>query len=405
MLMNVLIISPFLPYPLDQGGKIRVFNIIKNLSRSHSVTLAAIVDDRESAVPGPLHDICAEVITFERPARLWPDRISFFAGSSPYNVIRYRSAGMRKSLKELHQRKKFDLVQIEFSMMWQYADLFPDTPVVLDAHNIEYRNVQQIGSSAGSPFWRFLYLVEKRRLQAVEELAWRNCALCFTVSDKEREEIAACIGNGAKVITAANGVDLERFPFGPRSKSGKNILFLGGMDYTPNLDAATYFLREVFPLIRREEPEARVLLVGRELAKLGELTALPGVEIHESVPEVLPWFYEADLLAVSLRQGAGTRIKVLEAMAAGLPVVSTSKGCEGIAVENGRDILISDSAEKFSAAALCIMRSPETGARLARNARDLVMEHYTWSKAAKVMNQAYSSCCASNANIEMNRHG
>lgn len=387
--VNILILSPFLPYPLDQGGKIRIFNIIKNLSRLHAVTLAAIVDDRDATDLGPLRELCEEVILVERTARLWPDRLAFFSGRAPYNVIRYRSATMRHELQRLQQRKSFDLVQIEFTMMWQYAGLFADTPVVLDAHNIEYKNVQQIGSSATSPLWRLMYQIEEKRLKAVEERAWRECALCFAVSDRERDEIATRTGDSTKVIAAANGVDLDRFVFRPREQAGKRILFLGGMDYSPNLDAARYFLGEVFPIIRREEPEARLLLVGRELGKLGDDACLPGVECHESVPEVLPWFYETDVLAVALRQGAGTRIKVLEAMAAGLPVVTTSKGCEGIAAENGRELQIADTAEELAAAALRIMHSPELGAGLAQSARRLVVERYTWENAAKVMDQEY----------------
>ena len=387
--MNILIVAPFLPYPLDQGGKIRIFNIIKNLARFHEVTLAAVVDDRSAAQLGPLPDLCAEIVLVERPARLWPDRLAFFTGHAPYNVIRYHSPELRRALQQLQRRRRFDLVQIEFTMMWQYSDLFPSTPVLLDAHNIEYKNVQQIGSSATSPLWRLMYLIEEKRLRAVEERAWRECALCFAVSEKERDEIAAFTGNSAKVVTAANGVDPERFVFRPKAIKGKKILFLGGMDYTPNLDAARYFLGEVLPVIQRAEPEARVLLVGRELGRLGDYLSAPGVECHESVPEVLPWFYQADLLAVPLRQGAGTRIKVLEAMAAGLPVVATSKGCEGIAAKNGRELLVADTAEEFAAAALGILQSPETGETLARNAQRLVAERYTWQSAVQVMDQSY----------------
>jgi len=389
--MNILVLAPFLPYPLNQGGKIRIFNIVKELSRSHRVTLAAVVDSRAAAEPGPLRELCSEIVLVERPARLWPDRLAFFSGTAPYNVIRYRSSALRRELQRLLQRGAFDLVQIEFPMMWQYADLFPGTPVLLDAHNIEYRNVQQIGSSATSPLWRLLYLVEERRLRAVEERAWRESSRCFTVSEPERAAIGACIGNDAKVISAANGVDPERFEFRPKTDRHKRILFLGGMDYTPNLDAARYFLSEIFPIILDKEPEARLLLVGRELSRIGDQMAMQGVECHENVPEALPWFYEADLLAVPLRQGAGTRIKVLEAMAAGLPVVSTSKGCEGIAAENGRDLLIADTPEQFAAAALRIMRSKEAAGDLARNARRLVLEQYTWENAANVMGKTFES--------------
>jgi len=390
--MNILIVSPFLPYPLDQGGKIRIFNLIKCLSRLHSVTLAAIVDNRDASDLGPLREICSSVILVERPARLWLDRYAFFTGFAPYNVIRYRSAAMRQELKRLQQVCAFDLVQIEFTMMWQYADLFQGTPVTLDAHNIEYKNVQQIGSSVTSLLWRQMYRLEEIRLKAVEKRAWQQSALCFAVSDRERDEIASFVGDRANVVTATNGVDPERFAFSPKGRAGKRILFLGGMDYSPNLDAARYFLNEVFPIIRREEPEAILMLVGRELGRLGNDALQPGVECHESVPEVLPWFYAADLLAVPLRQGAGTRIKVLEAMAAGLPVVTTSKGCEGIAVENGRELLIADVPDKFAAAALSLMRSSQLMDRLTRNARNLVVERYTWERAAKTISEQFCSC-------------
>jgi polysaccharide biosynthesis protein PslH len=387
--MNILILSPFLPYPLDQGGKIRIFNIIKNLSRSHRITLAAIVDDRHAADTGELHDLCEEVILVERPARLWPDRVAFFTRNLPYNVIRYRSAEMERALLELQGRRKFDLVQVEFSMMWQYARLFGDIPVLLDAHNIEYRNVQQIGARNQSLLWRMIYRLEEARLRKVEERAWNECSICFAVSDNEKNDIAKSCGDSAKVVTAANGVDPGRFVFRGREASAKKILFLGGMDYAPNLDAATYFLGEIFPEVRNRVPQAKLLLVGRELGKLGTLLQLPGVEAHESVQEVLPWFYEADVLAVPLRQGAGTRIKVLEAMAAGLPIVTTAKGCEGIEVESGKEVMVADTAQAFADALLQVMDEPELAGRLAAHARDLVLGGYTWSSAGRIMNDSY----------------
>jgi glycosyltransferase involved in cell wall biosynthesis len=383
--MNILVLSPFLPYPLDQGGKIRVYNLIANLAKTHTITLAALVDDRRAADAGPLRQLCAEVILVERPARLWRDRVAFFAGSDPYNVVRYRSGALRRELKLLLQRQTFDLVQVEFPMMWQYADIFANISVVLDAHNIEYRNVRQIGAAHTSPLWRGLYRLEERRLRAVEERAWRECARCFAVSDTERDEIAACTGDPAKVVTVANGVDPERFAFRPKERGGRDILFLGGMDYAPNLDAARWFLTGIFPLIRWHEPRARLLLVGRELGRLGELPA--GVECHESVADVLPWFYAADILAVPLRQGAGTRIKVLEAFAAGLPVVATSKGCEGIDAGDGDHLLVADGVEAFAAAVVRLLADPPLRATLAANARRVVTERYTWERAAAGMEE------------------
>lgn len=385
--MNILLISPFLPYPLDQGGKIRVFNLVKQLSRTHDITLACLTD-RDDADPGPLTEFCDEVLAVTRPATFVRDFARFLLQGDAFNCARFHSDSFAAELTQLSLRKRFDLVQIEFSMLWQYARLFPGVPVALDAHNIEFRNVEQIGKATSAILKRLLYRLETARLRAVEEQAWRQCDLCFTVSEQERDLIASLCGNPAKVIAAANGVDPDRFPFRPRERGGKRILFLGGMDYSPNLDAAGYFLRDVFPLIRERESEARLLLVGRELARLGTALSQPGVECHENVPEVLPWFYEADLLVVPLRQGAGTRIKVLEAFAAGLPVVATSKGCEGIAARNGEHLLVAADARGLAQSAARLMEDPELGRRLARSARQLVLESYTWQRAAAVVDDA-----------------
>ncbi|WP_162605180.1 glycosyltransferase family 4 protein [Geomonas oryzae] len=386
--MKILVLAPFLPFPLDQGGKIRIFNILQHLAQSHSVTLAATLDDKAvAAEAGPLRELCDEVLLFERPAKLWPDRFAFFTQSSPYNVIRFRCEEMRKALKELHRQRRYDVVLVEFSLMWQYADIFTSCPVVLDAHNIEYKNVEQIGMSTSGLFWKAMYHIEKKRLRAIEERAWRECSLCFTVSNKEQGEISAFLGGNDKVITAANGVDLDRFSFQPH-REDKKILFLGGMDYAPNLDAARYFLGEILPLIQEREPDVKVLLVGRELHRLGTLSTLPGVECHESVPDVLPWFYEAKVLAVPLRIGAGTRIKVLEAMAAGLPVVATPKGYEGIAARDGFEVLEAVAPANFAASVVKILNDPILSEQLAVNAQQLVAERYTWRAAADIISKA-----------------
>lgn len=388
--MNILLISPFLPYPLDQGGKIRIFNVVKNLSRNHKITLACLCSGPEQD-RGPLTELCDEIVIVQRESSFARDFARFLVGRESFNCAKFSSREFAKVLTALIGKKKFDLVQIEFSMLWQYASLFPAIPVVLDAHNIEYKNVREIGNGVRNGLKRSLYRLEEKRLQMVEETAWRECDLCFAVSEKEQKEIAAGAGDSARTVIAANGVDTERFTFQRRAPAGKKILFLGGMDYSPNLDAARYFLRDIFPIILRDEPSARLLLVGRELGRLREAALLPQVECHESVPEVLPWFYQADLIAVPLRQGAGTRIKVLEAMAAGLPVVATSKGCEGIPARAGEHLLVADNADDFARAVQRVLSEARLGETLATNARKLVETSYSWQSVVQKMEQTYKA--------------
>jgi glycosyltransferase involved in cell wall biosynthesis len=278
----------------------------------------------------------------------------------------------------LLKRNKFDLVQIEFSMMWQYADLFKGTAVILDAHNIEYEIIHAVGKTFRNPLRKLSYYFEEKRLREVEEQAWRESSLCFTVSDRECEVIQQTTGQTAKVFTVPNGVDLQRFVFQPINDSNKRILFIGGLDYIPNLDSAQYFLRDIFPLIHLQIPKVELNIVGRELWRVRGETTSPGVEFHENVPDVLPYFRKAGILVVPLRYGAGTRIKILEAMAAGLPVVTTSKGCEGLDVKNNEHLLIADTPESFAHAVHKLLEDAGLRAYITKNARHLVEQKYSW---------------------------
>jgi polysaccharide biosynthesis protein PslH len=374
--MDILILSPFFPYPLTQGGKIRVFNIIKYLSREHRITLACLSEEKITDY-GPLKDYCEEVlVTYKMPSTA-KNLLRFLTGLAPFNHLRYASREMEQNLANLLRIKSFDLVQVEFSMMWQYAHLFNGTSVILDAHNIEADNVRQIGNISGNPLKRLLYRLEEKRLRQREEQAWKECDLCFAVSDKEREVIVSH-RNPAKVFTIHNGVDPVLFEFVPKDKLDKRVLFIGGLEYIPALDSALYLIDEIIPRLKLIMPDICVDIVGRELWRIRDKTTSAGVKFHENVPDVLPYFRRADILVVPLRYGAGTRIKILEAMAAGLPVVTTSKGCEGLQVRHGGHLLIADTPDSFADAVHELYE--DTGLReyITKSARHLVEQKYSW---------------------------
>lgn len=386
--MNILILSPFFPYPLSQGGKIRVFNIIKYLSRSHKITLACLSEEKVSDY-GPLKDYCEGILVTRRKPSVAKDLLRFLAGTAPFNYVRYSSREMEMNLSNLLGMKSFDLVQAEFSMMWQYAHIFKDIPVVLDAHNVESEIVRQIGATQGNPLKKSLYSLEERRLKKRETEAWRESKLCFAVSEKERNYISSHLDISEKVFTIPNGVDLERFTFLPRDATAKQLLFIGGMEYLPNLDSAHYFLTQIFPLIKSSRPDTKLDMVGRELWRIRKRSTSKDVRFHENVPDVLPFFRNADVLLVPLRYGAGTRIKILEAMAAGVAVVSTSKGCEGIGSKHAEHLMVADTPGAFSDAVLDLLGHPSLQRALTRNARSLIEEKYSWEKIVANTERAY----------------
>jgi glycosyltransferase involved in cell wall biosynthesis len=308
----------------------------------------------------------------------------------PYNFQRYSSNSFRVALSELCSSQSFDIVQVEMPMLWQYSGLFADLPVVLDAHNVEHDLIKSFRRDCHNPIKRALYSLEEKKFKRSEETAWRDCSYCFAVSEKEKEIIGSCIGDINKVMTIPNGVDLEKFVFQPKMSGGQRILFLGGMDWAPNLDSARFFLTEILPLVRKKLPGTQVDFVGKDLWRIKNLVRADDIHLHENVPEVLPWLHQADLLAVPLRQGAGTRIKILEAMAAGLPVVTTSKGCDGTEAVNGRHLLIADSAQEFAGEVDRLIGDKSLAAKLAREARALVEKKYSWEMAAASIHEALS---------------
>jgi len=390
--MNILIISPFYPWPLTSGGKIRVFNLIKYLSRQHQVTLACLTE-APVADAGPLPALCREVVTVERPSAMIRDLAAFLSGSLPFNAQKYRSAGFRSALQRLLARQAFDLVQLEFSFLWSYADILPLEKLVLDAHNIEADIIRQLRQESAG-LRRALYLLEEQKMRRLEERAWRDCRLSLAVSEQERQLIEAATGDRAKVTTIPNGVDLERFTFVSRRPVEAGVLLLAGLDYAPNLDSVRFFLEEIFPSLRQQLTTATVDLVGREFWRLDEYLKQTGVVRHENVPEVLPFFQQAALLAVPLRHGAGTRIKILEAMASGLPVVTTSKGCEGLEVASGEHLLVADTPQAFAAACLQLLAEPRRAADIACRARKLVEERYSWELQGEHLANLYSELSA-----------
>lgn len=388
--MNILLIAPSFPYPLTHGGKIRVFNIIKYLSKIHHISFACLSDQKVTGY-GSLAGYCEEINVVEQKSRAMRDVMLFLLRGEPYNALRYTSHSFQETLSGLLKKKKFDIVQVEFPMLWQYAAILNDLPVVLDMHNIEFRLIGQMKESAGNILKRVLYGMEEQRLRRIEEDAWRECDLCVAVSDKERDVIRSYLGKDDKLITVPNGVDLERFEYHRESKGEKRILFIGSMDYIPTIDSTDYLLQEILPIIISKINDVKLDIVGRELWRISDKAAMKGVTLHEDAPDILPFLREAEILIDPLRIGAGTRLKILEAMASGTPVVTTSKGCEGIMVKNGEHLLIADTPVDFADSVVKLLTDRKLAENLAASSRHLIEEHYSWEKIVHRLEVAMGS--------------
>jgi glycosyltransferase involved in cell wall biosynthesis len=293
------------------------------------------------------------------------------------------------TLVTLMATEQFDLVHLETTQIWPAVAACGALPAVLGTQNVESHILTQLGNACRNPLKRLLYRVESVRMRQFEERAWRSCRLCLTVSNEERHEVIAAGVSPERVVTVPNGVDLERFAFAPRP-GRKRLLFLGGLNYHPNMDAAKWLLDQIWPLIHQADPETELLLAGRKTEQL-VAPADAGVTFLGDPLDVPECFAMADVLLVPLRIGAGTRLKVLEAMAAGLPVISTAIGYAGVDAVDGEQLLAADSPREFVSAVCNLFSNRELAGKIAANGRALVESRYSWQKVLGTLSAHYET--------------
>ena len=378
--MRLLIVAPYLPWPLDHGGKIRSFHLVRERAKRHEVTLVCLSGERQPDM-GPLRTICREV-------RIVPDRglkvvplAGLLVGAGAFSTLRFRSREMAHIVRELSAGSEFDELQIEMMLVWQYAAWARAPFKLLSTQNLEANVTSELSRAAPGPIERLLYRLETKRLAVLERDAWESCDACAAVSEADRSEIARSVARPSSVFTVPNGVDPGHFDFASDlSRRVRSVLLFGSLDYRPNLDAALWFLRSVVPRLRERLPDVRIVLAGRGTTDLsGEVRGEP-VDLLGGVPDVRALYASAGAMAVPLRAGGGSRIKVLEAMASGLPIVASRKAVEGLDVEDGAHFLLASDPDEYVRKLEIALGGGERVARQCAAARELVIRNYGWDR-------------------------
>lgn len=380
--VRALVIANRLPYPVDDGWKRRTLHLLKALATRYHVTLVTFHSDSNAAALGLESELGGnlEVHTL-RTSRLAGPR-SLLLGlltGRPFHVWRLDSAAMRRTIAQLAGRP-FDVGIATLIHLHPYLrDLDRGTLRVVDTHNVDSLVLRRYAARMKGPrSWYAQHSADK--LQRHEREVFADADLVWVCSEEERKLVAAS-APGARVVVVPNGVDTEVFtPLPPDLVSGQRLVYFGRLDYFPNADAISYFAREILPLIRREVDTAELHVVGpgagEELYALARTT--PGVRILGVVPDLRPVIGSAAAVVVPLRSGGGTRLKILEALALGRPVISTTLGAEGLALEPGREIFIEDEPAAFAGRAAQLLKAPELAAQVGRAGRERVRERYDW---------------------------
>jgi polysaccharide biosynthesis protein PslH len=391
--LKILTVLPYLPEPPDNGGKTRSLNLIRHLSRSDEIFLVSFVrDEDEARHADALRPFCREVHVIRRnPARSPRIFLRHMVSSRTFYEEVYWRRSAAKFLQQLVAANQFDVVHLECSYLAAYLDVLPRGRRFLLDPNVEYRIFERYRETSPSPFLRLLLGLEARRVRHSEQRAWREADLCGTVSETDREEVLR--STPRKVVwVIPNGVDCPEPASDPAGTRPHQLLLTGNFTYFANLDAAAHLVRDILPHVRNCAPEAEIHFVGRGAGeKLTDLSRQAGVRTTDWVPEFAPYLANAAVYVCPLRIGSGTKLKMLEAMAASKAIVATSIAAEGLAVRNGEHILIADAVEDFAGAVCRLLNDADLRRRLGRAAYALAKSEYAWDSIAAKLRNAYLS--------------
>jgi sugar transferase (PEP-CTERM/EpsH1 system associated) len=399
--MKILFIAEAFPYPPVTGDRIRVFNIIKYLAKFHDIYLTAFLANpgEEKYVP-EMRKYCREVHTVTaRRFSKWrhlPGVAKALITGEPLDAKFVFCRPMQLIIQDILKRNPVDLIHIEHAFMASYLNAVPKlypAKKVLAFQNICHVQYKRFFQTERKFFKKVRNLLNWLAMETWEPRMAGRFDQCIAVSEADKSMLLKK-NPRLNIAVAPNGVDVQQFQSLGRSRE-KGLIFTGKMSYPPNSEAALYFAQEIFPLIKAEIPGAKLYIIGGQPPEsLRALSNARDIEVTGFVEDLIPYYAKSQVAIVPLRAGSGTRLKILEAMALGRPVVATSLGCEGIEAEHGKNIFIADDAPAFARCCVQLMTEPAIWARLAENGRKLAEEKYSWEKIGDRLNLGYLALVA-----------
>jgi polysaccharide biosynthesis protein PslH len=396
--MRILFVTPYLPSPPRFGGQRRLDGLMRSLARDHEVSVLSFnaTDEFAGASVEATREYCKEVLTFPdmefldgRKKRALQLR-SLVSRHSYEHLLLARRREFATCLQSKVDSGKFDIVQVEFAQMAAFRfrmEAQRRYRTLLDEHNIEFDIVRRTASAEVSALRRLYSSVDYRKLAREERAAWRRLDGVSLTSERDAAMLRE-LEPETPVRVVPNGVDVNLFRPAEQAPEPDNLLFFGAMNYYPNQDGIGFFLERIFPLIVARRPSTKLWIVGPGADDLHKHRG-PNVEVTGFVDKVEPYIDRATAVVVPLRLGGGTRLKIVEAMAKGKPIVSTRIGAEGIDVVDGRSALLADEPADFAEQVERVLSDSALARALGDEARELAVSRYSWPALVKGLEALY----------------
>jgi sugar transferase (PEP-CTERM/EpsH1 system associated) len=392
--MRVLFLSQVLPYPLDGGPKLRAYYVLRHLAARHDVTLVAFAGRSEELTHVEhLASFCKEVYPVVRNRSRVRDGLALVQSmldDHPLMIRRHHEQGMAHLIEGLLDSGHYDVIHVDQLKMGQYVSHVRTLPKLIDKHNAYADVVRGVAETERNLPRRWVARLEWPRLARYEGWLCRQFDHVLTVTEEDGQRLQEWAGQPLDLTVMPIAGNPDDRPPVRRTPGARDILSVGAMFYPPNVDGTLWFTREVYPLIREELPDARLWLVGgRPAPAVRRLARHPGIEVTGYVEDLLPYLERSAVWIAPLRFGSGMRVKILDAMTWGIPVVSTTLGCQGIAATPGEEMLVADDPPAFAGHVVRVIEDRALAGRLAAGGRRLIERVYDWQIAYRVLDEVY----------------
>lgn len=396
--MRILYILNRIPLPLTDGGAICSYNSVKFLhAAGHEVHLLALNTNKHHQDPAQMLDVCTSIdaVDIVTDVRALDAARNLVFSRRPYIAERFHKEIFANLICATLHDEEFDVVHIDHTMIAWYVDAIrarvpKPPPIVLRTHNIEHIIQERLAAHERNPAKKWYRQFLARRMKAYETAYFPKFDAIMAITPEE-QAMMRDMGYTGKTELIPAGVNIAEFSPKPSIQArSETLCYIGGMDWQPNIEAVQWCVREVLPLVRRMNPRVEMHIAGKRMsAELRAFGEAHGAFMHPDVPSAADFLQSHAILLVPLLSGGGMRLKIVEAMSLGMPIVSTRVGAEGIAVKHGESILLADTAQDVAHAITQLLHSPDLAQTLARNARKIALREYSWETIAQKMGLLY----------------
>ncbi|MEN8253615.1 MAG: glycosyltransferase family 4 protein [Patescibacteria group bacterium] len=392
--MKILMLTPYLPYPLLSGGQIRTYNLLKKLSSKHEVTLFALIkEESERQYVPELEKYCKKVKVFKRSKKPFTLKNIFKTAFSsyPFLVIRNYVTETIGAVQQELEKEEYDLIHAETFYMMPHI---PKTkvPIILVEQTIEYLGYESYAKKIKWPIIKQLMQLDIRKIKRWEKYYWNSCSKLIVMSKDDKKFISKFLKDDKKIEVVANGVDTSWFA--DKSKKlpkAPTILFVGTFKWLPNVEAVSFLVEKVWPLIKSQIPSTKLWIVGNApTKKVFEFQKKDSsITVTGGIPDIRDAFAGSHVLLAPVFSGKGTRYKILEAMAAKTPIVASNTAVEGLDLEHAKQVFTSDTAEGMAKFTVKLLQDTKKRKEFSKNGYKFVKDNYDWRFIAKKLDEVY----------------